>query len=306
MSTPDTLHRRQRLARAACLLLASLATTPASGEVAQQPQGKGSSMSVQGGGSIRDATLAQWIGTALLKDGKRNVREAAFLFNSCFGGGMLDDLGKAMGNQIPWVGGSASRHDQYAIGQNSPAENATLKRPEAFVDDRPMGFWTRALVPLLEPKDATVFGAVRDAAAADEVGRAAQRAVDIDKAMKQAKVAVPFGTATIRPEDVQFQQGNGGDAMKVNCDNCNKRYVVIWAGNTDRLRAFNDVAGMIDVLRTNWGGDPANVEIKVFYGNGRDKVTGPLAPPQAENLLPAEWGARPAERRRLQDYRGKA
>ncbi|MBI1397149.1 MAG: hypothetical protein GC151_14350 [Betaproteobacteria bacterium] len=295
---PIRIDARQALAAVVTTVIIQM---PAFAGLDAQPEGKGSSISGFDSG-MRDKTLASWLRTALLENGQKNVREAAFLFNSCFGGGMLDDIDAALGGQVPWVGGAASRHNQYAIGQNSPAENVVLKRPEVFVDAQPMGFWTRALVPLMEERDATVFGAVSGAATADRVASGAKREADIDKALAAAKVDVPFGPAQVLPEDVQFVAKNGGDAMKMDCKDCGKRYVVIWAGNTDRLRAYDDVAGMLDVLRTNWPGDPANVVFKIFYGDGVQKVTGKLAPPNAENRLPAEWGAVPAKRSLLQKY----
>jgi hypothetical protein len=295
-STPRLPRCASVVLLSACLALAA----PCRADLIPQPVNKGSSLASQGG-NIHDRELAGWLRKALVRDEKANVREATFLFNSCYGGGMLDDIDAAMGKTVRWTGGAASRHNQYAIGQNSPAENQTLKRPAVFVDDRPMSYWTRALVPTMEARDATVFGALQTAATMDQVAAAAARDPAIDAGLA-TPLEAKFGDVRVRPEEVQSVARNGGDAMKMNCDGCGKRRVVIWAGNTDRMRAFHDVEGMIDVLRTHWPGDPGDVVIKVFYADGRQKVTGPLQPLASENRLPAEWGAAPARAAALQRY----
>jgi hypothetical protein len=78
------------------------------------------------------------------------IHHATFLFNTCFGGGMLDDLERELGN-VKWVGGSAARHDQQAWGPRKGIE-----------------FWTRPLLIALSIKKSETFiAAIRQAAARD-------------------------------------------------------------------------------------------------------------------------------------------
>jgi hypothetical protein len=60
------------------------------------------------------------------------------------------------------------------------------------------------------------------------------------------------------------------------------------------MRASNDIEGMIDVLRTHWPGDPADVVIKACSVDGAQRVPGRLPPPADQNRLPPQEGAMPA------------
>jgi hypothetical protein len=79
-----------------------------------------------GQSEVRDDDLANMIKSAIDNSGKRPSSVKVF-FNSCYGGGMLDNIADMLGNYspaIPFIGGSASTADQGAWGTwGATAEN---------------------------------------------------------------------------------------------------------------------------------------------------------------------------------------
>jgi len=108
------------VAASAGVVLAQAADNPPT----DQPPGEHSTIVVsdgQGGTtSVRDDELADMIKTAIQNSGNTPSSVKVF-FNSCYGGGMLDDIADALGPPnfdpaIPFVGASASSADQPAFG----------------------------------------------------------------------------------------------------------------------------------------------------------------------------------------------
>src|SRR5262245_38460661 len=100
-----------------------------------QPAGKHSSLVGNDKKQLLDEEFARLIGGLLIKDGQKNAKDAKFLFQQCYGGGMLDDLDRMIGDKLPWIGGAAARHDQVSYGTINNLND--------------LDAWTKALLPPL-------------------------------------------------------------------------------------------------------------------------------------------------------------
>jgi hypothetical protein len=193
------------------------------------------------------------------------MRDATFMFQQCFGGGFLDDMDTVLtGSMVKWVGGSASKHNQLAWGQ----EKAALEIPAPVPLDRahndpltPMSYWTRKLDPNL---------------------------MDVTKnadAIEAARVNDPYGSVrdALNPlkEDGQLLYRNMGEDIKLK-DGGGTRYAVLYAGLADRERHANNINRVYQRLRTAWG---AAGKIYVLYGDAMSQRQGSGAMD-----LPAVWG----------------
>ena len=61
---------------------------------------------VNNGGVVYDNELAGWAADALAPGGVIHARDAAFFFQECSGGGMLDEIRDRLSGSVPWVGAS--------------------------------------------------------------------------------------------------------------------------------------------------------------------------------------------------------
>ncbi len=138
-----------RLGRTIALLgLFALWGAPVFADLVPQPNNKRSSLVDNNRQGIRDNEFAAMIKSLLIKNGQNNTRDAKFLFQQCFGGGMLDNIQAALGNTVKWVGGSAARHDEVA---------------HAFAGGTfAIGYWTQALAPEMN-KDQTLLTGIDNA-----------------------------------------------------------------------------------------------------------------------------------------------
>lgn len=188
------------------------------------------------GNKFSDDDFAKLMSGLLLKDGKANAKDAKFLFQQCFGGGMLDDLDSAFGAKLKWIGGSASAHDQVSFGGTDPTQ------PDA---------WTKALLPGITNKDPKKTLAT-DLANARRNDRAA---------VTQAKPVVGINPKTGKPntpEDPQTITRNGGETITLPDADAKSHHAIIWTGMAE-ARHLADSAGVQDALNKQWGPDSKTV-----------------------------------------------
>jgi hypothetical protein len=243
------------------LIGSALLVGPASGALAAsvfliQNDGKG----------IKDSDFAQIMGGKLISGGNSNVLDAKFLFQECYGGGMLGPLGTALGDKVKWVGGSASSATERSGGQVTKAENTPLKVDPKAESANPLDFWTKALLPEL-PKDQALLNGIKTAIANDALG--------------------PNGTFSKNYEHGQSASANGGDAVKLVDPNAKSYHAILWAGMTNRQRFSNDIGMMRQALVKAWG-DPAknkNVTIDILFGKGTAKFGGQTSLPATLDQL---------------------
>ncbi len=242
-------HRRTPMRTALHFVLLSLAlcftlsATPAAGQqlfFTPQPAGFDSTLVDINKLQILDSTFASWIQGALIKNGQTNAQDAKFLFQECFGGGMLDDLPSALGTVVPWVGGSASRWDQEAW----PTFDATN------------GAWSAALIPQLNNANQTVLTSINNA-----------RALSVQ------------GINGLRREEGQSLVANGGQNITLRDVTAQSHHAILWVGDTTYSvdNPFRTAIGqMISTLRQAWQG--SNFTIDVLFGDGVHDSRGGLLP----------------------------
>ena len=195
-------------------------------------------------GTIRDDELAKMISDAITASGKTPSSVKVF-FNSCYGGGMLDDIADALGppnfsTAIPFIGASASDADQPAWGPDDAWSTATGNG----------SFWTNGLadaVKAASPGD-SVGGTVGTANANDPVAPGG----------KWVGILPPDGD----PENPQNTSDHGGGGVNFSSG----AEVVVFGGNNTNPRHGNNVSKMEDAFLDMWGSD-ANSNVQSTGGN---------------------------------------
>jgi hypothetical protein len=217
---------------------------------------------------MNDIELSNAFRKAVTTDGLGlgpDILDATFLFNSCFGGGMLDDIRDKMPRGVRWIGGSASIHGERAVGEVTNTE-ALGNTPSRFVNASPKSYWTKALVPALT-SEATVLEALVKAEKDDVVG--------------------PKG-AIDKLENPQWTYGSGGEDIVLTNPDATSRYAVLWGGRAaeNATRHYNNLAAVRAMLVTAWGLPVDTDRILVFAGaNG--------GPAPGGGAWPADWHVRP-------------
>ncbi len=244
----------------------------AAAELEDQPDDKGSALVTHGGEAISDADFAEMMQGLLMPGGENNVRDAKFLFQQCFGGGMLDDLEDTFGTTVKWVGGSASKHDECSVGQVSTAENETEGYDDIWVFDPPIDWWTDELKDEMA-EDQSLLDAINSANSQDQVGGGHED---------------PYGEY----EHGQSVCANGGEEITLADPDAQSHHAILWGGNADHMRHFNDIQAVRNVLVDKWGDPGGNVTISVLFGDGEHASDG--------SDLPDEWNAQSATRENLE------
>jgi hypothetical protein len=205
----------------------------------EQPANQHSYISMQGG-RLRDDKLAKKLKDLLVNtNGTANAKDVKLFFQQCFGGGMLDDIARELGKSVPWVGGSASRHDEVSFGEG-----------DSNVDSNgPMDRWTRPLVGALA--DLPVLRALKKAARDD--------------------VANPLNRVG-QNERPQYRF-SGDDARGITLEDpeASSHHAVLLAGKPDGQRHRNDIRKMCELLKAEWGNlDTNGTSVHVLFGDGTD------------------------------------
>jgi len=226
-----------------------LADTPPT----EQGPGEHSTISTSDG-NIRDDELAEWIGEQIPKDGNGvpQVHDVKIFLNSCYGGGILDDIGRVLGPMgVPWVGGSASSADESAWG---PTDEA--------VDGGDAGsYWTDSLVDAIE-----------DGGLNDKVSDDIKDANDNDPKN-------PDNSTNDNVEHPQYASGNGGDDIK--WGDADKHEVIIFGGKNNADRHDNNMDNTEDAFDDLFSGDPHNIQSSDDEGDStqdlKDMITAAAA-----------------------------
>lgn len=242
-------------------------------QVAPQPVTQDATLIANDGRAITGSTFANWVDAALTKGGNANASSAAFYFQQCFGGGVLYDLTNALQNsKVAWAGGAASTYSQPSVGQAvSPTENAPPGRtwPALYVNPNPQDFWTNALYNNITSNN-TVLQQVTTARDKDLVG---------------INGKAPYGAYETGQT---YSSANGGDKITLG-GNGISHTAILWGGNADSVRHFNDTSNMYNLLTRLWGNTGT---VEVLFGNGKTNSAGAA--------LPAAWKAEAATSANLQ------
>lgn len=187
-----------------------------------QPAGKISTLFGEGDEAITDIEFADMARNLLTKaNGTTNARGAMFLFGQSFGGGMFNELEDALGNDLRWVGGSASRHDGPSYGFVNP----------------PLETWVHALDQEFNAFSPMIY----------KVNQA-----------RFEDVAGPNGGGEESPQTIYR---NGGENILHDSLAASSHNAVLWAGAANEDRFSNDVRVMYDNLKHDFQatGDPWSI-----------------------------------------------
>ena len=213
------------------------------------PQGPGEHSSIcTSDGQVRDDEFAKMVADAIKASGNTPSSVKVF-FNSCYGGGMLDDLEDALGpgnfpeNGIPFIGASASDSDQPAWGPSDGYASSTGSG----------SFWTNGLAGAVSGATTgqSVTGTVGQAHAADPVAPGGAYAGSLP----------PGG----EPEEPQTVTAHGGSGVNW----APGAESVVFGGHATNVRHGNNVGKMEDAFLNRWGSDPnSNVRSTGHNPNG--------------------------------------
>jgi hypothetical protein len=208
-----------------------------------QPIGNHSTLSTSDG-SIRDDDLAEAIGNCIPKDpqtGDPLVKDVKIMVNSCYGGGLLDDItalfaagGPCAG--VPWVAGSAATAEQCAFGWSDSAVNAA--------DNQGLNLgstWTQALAG-----SQTVNG---DAGAIQD-GTSGNVFDDLQTAGTNDDSGPNYDNS----ENPVVGHGNGGDAINWTAPNTS-HVALVFGGSQSNDRHHNNIENVFDALAGVWKDD---------------------------------------------------
>lgn len=155
-----------------------------------------------------------------LKPGE--IQDAKFLFQECFGGGMVSALKDTLGDSIKWIAGSASAADQPSYGPPDPTTEP----------DR----WTKPLAEELKNKD--------------------QKMSDTLKSASDKDIRGPKGDKKEQPQTASSK--DGGD---IKMSDGKSHHAIIWTDKKDANRHDNDIKAIKDALTAAWAGAPGGTSI---------------------------------------------
>lgn len=211
-----------------------------------QPAGNHSTVATSDG-SIRDDELIDHICNAIRASGGQ-VKDVKLMVNSCFGGGLLDDMQRAFGPGgacagIPWVAGTAANADESAYGFS----DATV---DEFADQYPVGSaWTNALTLPASANANNMPGVLRGGSASNNVQGDMQRARNRDL----------FGPNGDDSEHPQVASGNGGHQVMWHMEG-GKHEAIVFGGAQTNKRHINNVNNMEKVLKETWPNGTYNIQ----------------------------------------------
>ena len=274
--------------RTICLLtaiaaLVALALVPASGQqhYEAQPADKDSTLVDWQGYQMTGCEFGNYARQAMLQYGSDHYTSGIFLFQECYGGGMLDDLKANLDplTDTPWVGGSASKWDEESYGQSTPAESGVKTTDGHYIVNNPGGFWTG---PEWSPQSQVL---------AYQFGACGQALItSINNARGNDKYGV--GNTSDGKEEGQSVFSNGGDTILLTDTRAEERVAILWAGEADCMRHFNNIKQVRDKLKSCWAYTGIGYRIIVLYGDGQHVTC--CGGEYDDQPLPEEWGAMPA------------
>ena len=215
---------------------------------------------------VRDDELVRFICEKIQANGGK-VKDVKLMVNSCYGGGMLDDMQREFGpgglcEGIPWVAGSASGPEQTARGW---ANETVANHPNHKLGST----WTDALFgnsPLNLNGNA---GVVANGSASNNVLQDLQAAGPKDATGPQGQ----------NKEAPQVASGNGGDGVQWKMDGAKHQAVVFGGLQTDQ-RHHNNISNVVDALKNNWNGNAW--QIRWHDGGSRLDLFGAIEAAAAE------------------------
>ena len=236
----------------------SLMATPVQAEDVPAPTQKAGNHSAvsTNDGSVRDDELVDFICEKIIESGG-TIKDVKLFVNSCYGGGLLDDMERAFGEGgacegIPWVAGSASDVEQTAKGHGQ-------KSVDKYADDNLGSTWTDGLFGNSEFNKATEAGVVRNGSSTNNVMEDLKKAVDNNYA----------GPKGVNQENSLVASGNGGD--KIHWHSADEYHeAIVFGGANDAERHDNNIENVEEALNNIWPDGTANIQS--FKGGSRQDL----------------------------------
>ncbi len=210
---------------------------------------------------IRDDELLNLICNKINENGGK-VKDVKLMVNSCFGGGLLDDMERVFGvggacEGVPWVGGSASEASKPARAWK---DNTVIKfdgvkngnSNEGSVDEKLGSTWTDALAGNSHFNKDGQAGVIRNGSASNNVLEDLQAAGQKDA----------MGPNGFKREEPQVATGNNGFDIQWNMEGA-KHEAVLFSGDFKRgeeLALNNSIDNMEAALQATWKNTPHNIQ----------------------------------------------
>lgn len=192
-----------------------------------------------------DTRLANNLFGIMYKAGEYHVHSASFMFQTCYGGGMIDEIRDGYGN-VDLAFGAAARHDQVAWA------------------GRYSSYWTDAVRPELTNNQ--YVDAFFAAYSSDRVGPVAGPYPP--RVHKQSGLPIS--------EEPQWAWTRDGNQTRP--DSADRYYAVLWAGQADLVADLADINGMYNRLSDEWTALGKPFSIVVLYGDGQHAADGSFLP----------------------------
>ncbi|MEJ8568646.1 hypothetical protein [Elongatibacter sediminis] len=197
-------------------------------------------------GPIRDDELVEFICDLIFVNGGK-VKDVKLMVNSCYGGGLLDDMERAFSSavgceDIPWVGATASGPEETARGWSDKLVNK-------FPDEKLGSSWTDGLAGLSTLNKNSANGVIRNGSSGNNVLQDLQ-------ATGQNDATGPNG---LKLETPHVASGNGGDKIQWNMEGA-KHEAVVFGGLQTNPRHNNNIANMKTALENTWGSAPHTIQ----------------------------------------------
>ncbi len=234
----------------ACAATMNWAGSSSADDVPVDPQDPGwHSTIVTADGSVRDDELADYVAQKINEHGGE-VKDVKIIFNTCFGGGFLDDFQRVFGSGgaaegVRWVGVSAA---------NESERSWCYRDSWADTDDPVLGpknlgsKYTSGLAGPQSGHGQTTPGSMHDDFS--------------DNVLNDFDHATLYDEAGPHWEDAEHPvvgSGNGGDQVTWSSPGASHQ-VVMFGGNMDHPAYENDMDNMTDALLDVWGDNGGGIQ----------------------------------------------
>lgn len=245
-----------------------------SAEYVRQPDGWSSSLSASSGPDIYDWQLANMVATWIVPQGFANM---IFVFDECYGGGMLDELEQSLQGRGDVAIMSASRHNEVSWFLDAALLAADRDGWSRLGFDRPTHFFGKEVVEemaRLGTAARTMEQIARDAAQADVVRAGGTRTNG--SAWGANLTGLPI---VEHPQWVEL--GDGGDVRlgyKSDGQPVESRHAVLFGGKADNMAHWNEIEHIHMVLAQYHGFPEENIHVLIDDGPGGTRPDGTQAP----------------------------
>lgn len=260
--------RRMSKSLGLCLLAGFLLLSFSAGaDLLDQPDTNSSCLVPSSGGYIYDWQLANMIKMWVADAGYANM---IFIFNQCFAGGMIDDLKEKLSGTGDVALMGAARHDETSKGLEDTFTATDQSRLAGF--ERPEDLYAKEIGEEMarSGNDAPTARQMADNAASQDLMREGGKWVN--------GAAWPAGVVE-HPQSTMI--GNGGAVKigkKADGSDVASKHAILFAGDADGMRHWNDVDRAYKALTDKHGFSPENVVVLVGGGKNSKKPDGSNAP----------------------------